>query len=175
MPDSANFHATIRAVTAKDVPELSKIFDSLLESSRSSLAIENANSEQSLSASSQFAAHWSEVQIAEELRKGNGLALVHDERSSLAGIRAFVFFRRLPDATEITHLATSPRFQRRGYMRSLLRHFLSENGKLGPIWLEVHERNLPAQKLYLDFGFQCVGKRPRYYPGGGSALLYNYG
>jgi ribosomal-protein-alanine N-acetyltransferase len=33
----------------------------------------------------------------------------------------------------------------------------------GIYFLEVRESNRPAQELYSRFGFQAVGKRPKYY------------
>jgi len=39
------------------------------------------------------------------------------------------------------------------------------------MFLEVSPANLPALALYARAGFAPVGRRPRYYPGGGDALV----
>ena len=42
------------------------------------------------------------------------------------------------------------------------------------VWLEVHEANQAAIKIYESFYFQKVGYRPRYYKDGGGALVYEW-
>ena len=37
--------------------------------------------------------------------------------------------------------------------------------------LEVRKSNLPAIKLYSDFGFEMMGEREQYYPDGEDALV----
>jgi ribosomal-protein-alanine N-acetyltransferase len=39
------------------------------------------------------------------------------------------------------------------------------------MFLEVSDTNHPARALYQRFGFQRVGLRRGYYPGGGNALV----
>jgi ribosomal-protein-alanine N-acetyltransferase len=39
------------------------------------------------------------------------------------------------------------------------------------ITLEVRASNDAAHEFYREFGFEVQGERPRYYPGGESALL----
>ena len=84
---------------------------------------------------------------------------------------SFVFCRENGVAHEITQLATDPDYWRQGHMRSLLVKIAEELSS--PFWLEVHEMNLPACRLYESFGFIKVGSRRRYYSDGGSAVLYS--
>lgn len=84
---------------------------------------------------------------------------------------AWVALQRLPDAWEITALATHPDWTRRGLMRQLLSGVLAVKAQENEIWLEVHEANAPALGLYRSLGFHEVGRRPRYYSDGGAAVL----
>ena len=73
------------------------------------------------------------------------------------------------EALEIDYLMTCPKFQRQGLMDGLLREFILKAKK--KIWLEVHEKNESAIRLYKKHGFRASGKRSKYYPDGGSAIL----
>jgi ribosomal-protein-alanine N-acetyltransferase len=92
------------------------------------------------------------------------------EGDELAG---FVLYREVPDAWEISLVATHPHFQRRGVMEQLIRHMIAAKGQARELWLEVHESNESAQKLYEKLGFKLTGRRPRYYKDGATALLYS--
>lgn len=90
------------------------------------------------------------------------------------GLVAFVFFRQIGFTLEILSLATHPAFQGKGLMRGLLSNFIEnfcKSAQVIEIWLEVHENNRPARKLYQALGFQETGLRPQYYSDGGAALL----
>ncbi|MFN7730056.1 MAG: GNAT family N-acetyltransferase [Bdellovibrio sp.] len=84
---------------------------------------------------------------------------------------AFVALIKLPHAWELPVLATHPAHQGRGQMRKLLVSVFIAKCQAAEIWLEVHEANLPARSLYNSLGFTEVGRRPRYYADGGTALL----
>ncbi len=94
----------------------------------------------------------------------------HFEGQSLIG---FVCTREQMDLCEITVLGTHPQWRKKGIMAILLQKLIGEF-KGSEIWLEVHEKNGPAQATYLKCGFQKVGERPRYYPDGGAAYLYSW-
>jgi ribosomal protein S18 acetylase RimI-like enzyme len=119
---------------------------------------------------------WSQKQLSDEIRRGGWVLL----RQSDLIIEAFVLARELPDAREITMVATSVQSRRRGRMRSLLSAIILElresdrERPLMPIWLEVHEGNAAARALYRSLGFVEVGVRPRYYPDGGAAVMLNF-
>ena len=84
---------------------------------------------------------------------------------------AFAALFHLPQAWEFPVLATDPAHQGRGHMKKLLSEVISARCQAAEIWLEVHEANLPARSLYNSLGFAEVGRRPRYYADGGTALL----
>lgn len=84
---------------------------------------------------------------------------------------ACVLIQSLGDTAEILLLATSPAGRRKGAMRALLTGLFGQLSQFREWWLEVHEKNLPAQQLYTQLGFQETGRRPRYYHDGGAAIL----
>ena len=126
--------------------------------------VEAIHSEQGLL--SQF--YWPMDQLGAEMATAEALGIF--EGSELAG---FVLYRETPEAWEISLVATHPRFQRRGFMEHLLKHMIAAKGQGRELWLEVHQDNHSAQKLYEKLGFQLVGRRPRYYKDGATALLYS--
>ena len=69
------------------------------------------------------------------------------------------------DEAHIATLATHPDVRRQGIARELLRVALLDAARDGAVTslLEVRAGNLAAQNLYLEFGFEVVGRRPRYY------------
>ncbi len=112
---------------------------------------------------------WTLEQLEAECRE---FGLVFERNGGLA---AFVLWRETGAAWEISFLATDPAAQGQGLMTALLEHLKSIRSKDRPIWLEVHELNRPARRLYEKAGFIKTGERPRYYSDGGTAILYNYG
>lgn len=88
-------------------------------------------------------------------------------------ILAFVCLRDAVDAWEISVLATHEKHQGQGCMQALLKDLIQRFGYERHFWLEVHEKNLPAQKLYQKMGFQLDAKRGGYYSDGSAALLYS--
>lgn len=69
------------------------------------------------------------------------------------------------DEAHIATIATHPQLRRNGIARELLRTALLDAAREGAqtSLLEVRAGNFPAQKLYFDFGYEVVGRRPRYY------------
>lgn len=84
---------------------------------------------------------------------------------------AFVCWRSVGDKGEITVLATRPSRGGQGWMAKLLQQTFNSSSQISEWWLEVHEGNQPARRLYEKLGFQQVGRRPRYYSDGAAALL----
>lgn len=118
------------------------------------------------------APNWTDQQFAAELKDQESL-VSNDEAGNP---QAFILYRKTPLAFEISYLATHPDLKRAGQMRGLLEQLATNARALGlQIWLEVHESNTPAIRLYETFGFKATAKRPKYYSDGGSAILYNYG
>ena len=92
---------------------------------------------------------------------------------------AFLAVKELTDADEITCIVV--RISERGlrHGQKIIQNFLSSRAGSGngassrnrEVWLEVHEMNKPAIKLYQDLGFITVGNRSNYYSDGGKAIL----
>lgn len=110
---------------------------------------------------------WTRDLLKQELGIGQGVGLNVEG----FGLAAFVLFRLYEQHREITVLATHPDRQRRGDMHFLLSYMLERRSPQERMWLEVHDRNQAALKLYETLGFQHVGRRPKYYRDGGDALL----
>ncbi len=71
----------------------------------------------------------------------------------------------LVDETHIASIAVHPDYREQGIARKLLITALRSSYAWGArmATLEVRVSNLAAQSLYRDFGFEVVGRRPRYY------------
>ncbi len=112
---------------------------------------------------------WSLESVVSEIEKGCGWALFRGN-----GLLAFVLLREIGLVWDTTFLATDPNFQGQGYMRDLFGFVLQQVPSGGAVWLEVHEGNLPAHRLYRRLGFRRVGMRPQYYRDGGAAILFEW-
>ena len=81
----------------------------------------------------------------------------------------------VPPELEILRLGVAPEFRHQGLARKILEELESwvteQNGDT--LFLEVHETNHPARRLYAGSGFQEVGIRKGYYtnPPGDALLL----
>ena len=71
----------------------------------------------------------------------------------------------LVDELHIATLATHPDFRRQGIAQALLTHGLKLAAQEGVLssFLEVRASNEAAQALYRKFGYEEIGRRPRYY------------
>lgn len=127
--------------------------------------IESIHENQGLQASF----YWPKDLLGAEMATAEAVGIFQDD--TLVG---FILYRDLPNAWEISLVASDPQFRRQGYMEKLLAHLIAAKGQGKELWLEVHEENVPAQKLYEKLGFKEVGRRPRYYNDGATAILYSH-
>lgn len=69
------------------------------------------------------------------------------------------------DEAHIATIAVHPAMRGRGVGRELLKTLLEQCAQDGAVsaLLEVRAGNMTAQNLYKSFGFEEVGRRPRYY------------
>lgn len=74
---------------------------------------------------------------------------------------------------EIDRLAVATNWRRRGLGRFLLNELISiaRNRGVRELFLEVNEKNVAAQQLYIKCAFEIVGERRDYYPDGSAALV----
>ena len=95
------------------------------------------------------------------------------EEEGAASNGGLILARVAADEAEILTLAVTPQARGRGLGRRLLQTALDHARTQGAasMFLEVSPANAPALALYARAGFAPVGRRPRYYPGGGDALV----
>lgn len=113
--------------------------------------------------------YWPKDLLGAEIATAEGVGIFEGE--VLVG---FVLYRVLPDAWDISLVASHPHFRRRGYMEKLFAYMLDAKGQDRQLLLEVHEENVPAQKLYEKLGFREIRRRPRYYKDSATAVLYSH-
>ena len=113
-------------------------------------------------------AHWTRHQLAEELSASQSVFLVCEREDAVAG---FVIARRYPPRLEILDIAVAA--QRQGVGRFLIQTLTAEaaSGGCDTLSLEVSSHNPGGQAFYDALGFRVVGRRPRFYPDGGDAVL----
>ena len=97
-------------------------------------------------------------------------ALLAAEADSPLG---FVMGRAAAGEAEVLTLAVRPEARGGGVGRRLMRALLAEAAVAGAteLFLEVAETNAPARALYAGLGATEAGRRRRYYPDGGDALV----
>jgi ribosomal-protein-alanine N-acetyltransferase len=66
----------------------------------------------------------------------------------------------------LLNLSVATAWQRRGFGRMLLEHFMriARSSDASQIFLEVRPSNVPARRLYAQFGFLEITLRRDYYP-----------
>lgn len=76
----------------------------------------------------------------------------------------FALVRAAPGEEELLLIAVQPQFRGAGMAKRLLEQFTEAARERGAerIFLEMRENN-PAEKLYRTFGFETIGRRPKYY------------
>jgi len=118
-----------------------------------------------------FSVPWPAHAFEQELR-GNRLAryLVARAGGTVVG---FAGTWLMVDDSHITTFGVHPEWRRQGIGRQLLLGIAELSIAIGArrMTLEVRETNEAAQRLYQSFGFEIVGRRPRYYTDDGEDAL----
>lgn len=118
---------------------------------------------------------WSEATMRDELDSTRGAYLVAEDPEHPDEVAGYGGLAAQPGSgtADIQTLAVASRSRRRGLGRTLLRALLAEAGALGvdEVLLEVRADNPEARALYESEGFAEIAQRPRYYPGGVTALV----
>jgi ribosomal-protein-alanine N-acetyltransferase len=113
--------------------------------------------------------YWPQEALEGELWTAEGWGAFHQGK-----LRAFALYRFNPQAFEISVVATALYERKQGWMEKLLTKAVDALSQEREVWLEVHENNLAAQKLYEKLGFSRVGERPSYYRDLKKAYLYSF-
>ncbi len=122
-----------------------------------------------------FSAPWTKKSFIFELNENKAsrswvAVAKEDERKVLIGT---IICWLLVDEIHVATLAVDQAYQRKHIAKNLLCNALLSMMKEGALsaTLDVREGNLPAQAMYLNFGFEIVGRRPGYYKNNSEAAL----
>lgn len=103
--------------------------------------------------------NWNQQTALDEIRAAANLAAMSEGH-----IKSFITYRNYDDRLEVSALGTDPDLQHLGYGQLLLKELKKcATGQKKPIWLEVHEHNIKALRLYQSGGFMVVNRRKSYY------------
>jgi len=118
-----------------------------------------------------FSTPWPAYAFEQELR-GNRLARYVVARAG-ERVVGFAGVWLMVDEAHITTFGVHPEWRRQGIGRQLLLTLIDLGVALRArrMTLEVRVSNDPAQALYRSFGFEVVGRRPRYYTDDGEDAL----
>ena len=107
---------------------------------------------------------WESAAFAAEL-EDNPLARYFVAMAEDGTLLGYVGLWVLSDAVHVVSIAVDPPQQRRGIGELLLQRTLDLAAETGTpvVTLECRPSNEPALRLYRKYGFQTVGRRPRYY------------
>jgi len=109
---------------------------------------------------------WDAAAMAALLGMPNALGVIDPDG-------AMAMARVAADELEVLTLSVCPALRRAGRGRALLQDVARRGHAAGAraAFLEVAEANVAGRALYAAAGFVGVGRRLRYYPGGGDALV----
>ena len=90
-------------------------------------------------------------------------------------IAAYVCGVMPADVAQVVRFGCLPAVRRQGLGTLLMLNFLqvAAISLMSVVQLEVQPGNRQAVRMYENLGFERIGLRPRYYPNGEPALLYN--
>lgn len=112
---------------------------------------------------------WTRDQIAECLyHEGVSVNMAVKDDNQIVG---YLFALDTGKEAQILNIAVDLPYQHKGFGQKLMNAFFKAIQKDSHISLEVRKSNLPAIKLYSDYGFETVGEREQYYPDGEDALV----
>jgi ribosomal-protein-alanine N-acetyltransferase len=114
--------------------------------------------------------HWPWWLAAKVSRPGPEQVALWQDRGPVVG---YAGLQVILDEGHIMNLAVHPDYRGRGIAELLLLHQFAESLRRGALklTLEVRPSNLPAQQLYLKYGFSEAGRRRRYYSDGEDAII----
>jgi ribosomal-protein-alanine N-acetyltransferase len=143
-PGSDAGSARIEAATARDAPALARLAAAALPEA------------------------WSERGFAEEIEAA--AARVWVARGPGGAPIGYLVAHAVQGEVQVLSLAVTADHRRRGIGRCLVEHALEQEHGALIAHLEVRSNDAGAQAFYARLGFQPVGRRPGFYPGGVDAV-----
>ena len=112
---------------------------------------------------------WSYESIDYEITKGKHSSAFVVEKDLI--IIGYIFIRIIFNEGHIINFAIDTQFQHQGFGKFLLKKSLAILNGNTNVFLEVKEANLPAIKLYSDFGFEEFNRKENYYSDGSGVIF----
>ncbi len=109
-----------------------------------------------------FSDPWSQRSITSELSNPYSRWLVWEEEGTVLG---YIGSQTVPPEADVMNIAVAPQHRKQKIGSKLLTalcELLHREG-IDKLFLEVRASNAPAIALYEGFGFQILGRRPKYY------------
>ena len=105
---------------------------------------------------------WSQLQFTTSIENSNNICYCLSLNGKTIG---YLIAMLAEDTADILNIGIDPNFQRQGYGRDLLNHFIEELRKrdIGEILLEVRVGNKSAIQFYKRQGFEEISVRKNYY------------
>lgn len=115
--------------------------------------------------------NWTTTQIMGELKNETGTLFGFSCKDDI--LKVLVLYKEIPPEAEI-YIVMKTKGTPTEVVFQTLSTLLDTNRHIKQWWLEVHEKNQGAIRLYERVGFHKNAIRKKYYPDGGHALIYVY-
>jgi ribosomal-protein-alanine N-acetyltransferase len=112
----------------------------------------------------QWGEAWNRRQVEDALLLPNTFAILNTGDSQDETATGFLITRHAPGEEELLLIAVDPKYRRQGTAQKMLSQLKVDARARGAsrIFLEMRENN-PAKVLYLQAGFEPIGRRKAYY------------
>ncbi len=113
---------------------------------------------------------WTLQQIESEISSDGAVFLTAEFDGEFCG---YVSGAIAADECEMSNIAVSEKYRRRGVGRALMREFIKilRERSVRSVFLLVRDDNTAAVELYSKFGFEIVGTRHGYYKGKDAKIM----
>jgi [ribosomal protein S18]-alanine N-acetyltransferase len=109
---------------------------------------------------------WGPIELEESFKYNEVWGLINEN-----DIVGFAIIADRSVAWELLSICVSRPHHGKKWGEYFLRQLITAKQQKPEWWLEVHEKNEIAQKLYLSCGFKPQGRRLRYYKDGAAAII----
>ena len=121
----------------------------------------------------QFDDFWNYNIFKSELENVNSYYIVARKNEEIV---AFGGILKAVDDVHVTNIVTKKDYRKCGIASLILEKLIqmAKNMSVNSITLEVHEDNIPAQKLYEKYNFKKIGNRKNYYKNKSAIIMTLY-